>query len=76
MLKLDHYVSGNPSVGFDDELQHEIIDSNGWGDDYEGGFLYTGDESKYEGLTVLDHPHITAAGTVVDSPLPINPRSK
>lgn len=76
MLKLDHMVSGNPSIGFDDELQQEIIDSNGWGDDYEGGFQYTGDESMYEGLTLLEHPHITAAGSVVDSMLELMPKSR
>lgn len=59
--------SGNERVMLDDELQQEIIEQEEWGDDYEGGFLYQGDYSEYEGLTILDHPHIDGAGGSVSA---------
>lgn len=49
---------------FDDELQQSINEAFGFGDQYEGGFVYTGDHTMYEGLTVLDKPHIDASGSV------------
>ncbi|MBT8450072.1 MAG: hypothetical protein KJO69_10300 [Gammaproteobacteria bacterium] len=67
MYVFDHY--GTPRALFDDELQHEINEANEWGDDYNGGFVYTGDQSMYEGLTILDHPHIDGNGSVSAIPL-------
>lgn len=67
MYLFDH--AGTPRAMFDGELQHEINETYGWGDQYEGGFVYTGDESMYEGLTILDHPHIDGNGSVSAIPL-------
>ena len=60
----DQFDSSNPAPMRDDELQLEITEQFGWGDDYEGGFLYTGDHTPYEGLTVLEMPHIDSSGSV------------
>lgn len=62
-------VSGTDRVMLDSELQHEINETYDWGDDYEGGFVYSGDDSMYEGLTILDHPHIDGSGSVCAIPL-------
>lgn len=50
----DH--DGVARIMLDDELQHEINETYEWGDDYEGGFVYSGDSSMYEGLTIIDAP--------------------
>ena len=63
----DH--NGDPRIMLDDELQHSINETYEWGDDYEGGFVYSGDESEYEGLTVLEHPHVDGTGSVSAMPL-------
>lgn len=63
----DH--DGNARILLDSELQHEVNEANDWGDEYEGGFVYSGDESEYEGLTILDHPHIDGNGSVSAMPL-------
>lgn len=63
----DH--NGTPRIMLDDELQHEINETYGWGDEYEGGFVYSGDSSMYEGLTIIERPHIDGNGSVSAMPL-------
>lgn len=63
----DH--DGNARILLDSELQHEVNESNDWGDDYEGGFVYSGDSSMYEGLTIIECPHIDGNGSVSAMPL-------
>lgn len=69
LAEFDNHHTDGVSARFDDELQTEVIESQGWGDDYEGGFVYTGDESMYEGLTILDRIHIDGRGSVSAMPL-------
>ena len=59
----------NMSPRFDDELQQEVNESYEFDNDYDGGFVYHGDESMYEGLTIVDHPHIDGSGSVSGMPL-------
>lgn len=44
---------GLSRIRLDDELQHEINETFEWDNDYDGGFVYSGDSSIYEGLTVV-----------------------
>lgn len=62
-------LDGHDRAVFDDELQQEINECFGWDNQYDGGFVYAGDHSEYEGLTIIDHPHIDACGTVSAIPL-------
>lgn len=48
--------SGNERPMFDDELAQELCEQNEWDNPYDGGFLYSGDKSEYEGLTIHDCP--------------------
>lgn len=49
---------------FDDELAAELAEQFEWDNPYDGAFLYHGDDTLYEGLTILDHPHIDGRGSV------------
>lgn len=64
---LDRF-TGQTRVRLDDELQHELVEQFEWDTDYDGGFYYHGDDTEYEGLTILDHPHIDGHGTVSAMP--------
>lgn len=64
----DRHDNNGTSEYYDDELAMEINEANEWGNPYDGGFIYEGDESIYEGLTILHNPYIDSYGSVAAIP--------